>query len=248
MRVSAAAVLLLCLSLPGVPQTFEAASVKPAKGMPPEALWSRHIAPSPAGLTIRAHTLGDCIEWAWGLKSYQLTGPAWMGSERYDIEAKASGPTPPERLRLMLQALLTERFGLVFHREKREQAVYVLAAGKGGPRLPAAQTDASGMTKLPGPGLRLSFQGTTPGQLADFLSSLAAIDRPVLDGSGLEGKYDFTLDLRAAAGPWPSEAEREAAPSVSSVLEQQLGLRLDARKQPVEVLVIDRARRTPSGN
>jgi uncharacterized protein (TIGR03435 family) len=104
------------------------------------------------------------------------------------------------------------------------------------------------MTKLPGPGLRLSFQGTTPGQLADFLSSLAAIDRPVLDGSGLEGEYDFALDLRAAAGPWASEAEKDAAPSVSSVLEQQLGLRLDARKQQVEVLVIDRARRTPSSN
>jgi uncharacterized protein (TIGR03435 family) len=96
------------------------------------------------------------------------------------------------------------------------------------------------MRKLPGGGLRLEFRRTTVGQLADFLSELAVIDRPVQDRSGLTGVYDFPLDLHEVAGPWASDAERQAAPSMSTVLQEQLGLKFEARKDAVDVLAIDR--------
>jgi uncharacterized protein (TIGR03435 family) len=232
----------------GQTAAFEVATVKPAHRDPGEQRWHSHIEPSPAGLAIRAHTLRDCIEWAWSLKDYQLSGPAWIDSELYDIEAKAPGREPPARLRLMLQTLLTERFRLATHREIRDLSVYSLAVLRNEPKLQQSHSGSFDAERLPGPGLRLSFQRASPAQLADFLSSLAAVGRPVLDATHLGGVYDFTLDLRAAAGPWGSEAERQTAPSVSTVLEEQLGLKLVPAKAPIPVVVVDRASRTPLAN
>lgn len=227
---------------------FDVASVKPSKLIPGEGAWHSGITATPAGLTIRTRSLRDCIEWAWKIKSYQLSGPAWMDTEKYDIIAKAAGATPPDRLRLMLQTLLEERFQLALHHETRELPVYLMVAAKGGPKLRPTQADTSDIEKIPGAGLQLSFQRASLSQLADFLSGLAAIDRPVLEGTGLDRLYDFTLDLRAAAGPWASEAERQAVPPISAVVEEQLGLKLESRKQPVEVLVVDHARGVPTAN
>ena len=103
------------------------------------------------------------------------------------------------------------------------------------------------MFKLPGGGLRLDFRRTSIGQLADFLSGLAAVDQPVRDGTGLTGFYDFTLDLHEVAGPWRSDAERQTAPSISTVLQEQLGLRWESRRGAVEILLVERVER-PSPN
>ena len=243
------AALLLCASVAFAQSpAFDAASVKPGRLDPGEQRWSRSITPSPAGLTLRAHTLRDCIQWAWSIKEYQLVGPAWIDSERYDISATSSGPQPPDRLRLMLQTLLIERFRLVLHQERRELPVYALVPSRTGTRLRATQSETSNVAQLPGPGLRLSFQRASAARLADFLSTLAAVARPVVDSTGLDGLYDFNLDLRAAAGPWSSEAERQTAPTVSTVLEEQLGLKLESRKQPIDVWVVDNANRHPTVN
>ena len=98
--------------------------------------------------------------------------------------------------------------------------------------------------RVVGPGLRLSFQRQTTSQLADFLSTLLSVGRPVIDRTGLSAAYDFTLDLREAAPP----GETDAGSAVSVALQQQLGLKLEGRKAPLEIMVIDRAERVPAGN
>jgi len=123
--------------------------------------------------------------------------------------------------------------------------VWALIPGRRGPKLASSSDERQAMLRLPGGGLRLEFRRTTVAELAGFLSTLAVVSRPVYDRSGLAGVYDFRLDLHEAAGPWETQAERLAAPSIITVVEEQLGLRLEGRREPVEVLVVERAARPP---
>jgi uncharacterized protein (TIGR03435 family) len=136
----------------------------------------------------------------------------------------------------MLRSLLAERCKLALHRDSKDVPVYALVPGRNGPKLHASISEDSGWSKMPGPGLRLSFRGSTIAQLAEFLSNLVFVDRPVVDASGLIATYDFTLDLREVA-----DSSDAARPSLGTLLQEQLGLKLDARKAPVEILVIDHA-------
>jgi uncharacterized protein (TIGR03435 family) len=227
-----AAVLLFAQAL-----TFETASIRPSRPVDGERARSP-IATTPGGITARATSLGDCIQWAWGLREFQLAGPDWIDQERFDIAARSPAPATPADLRTMFQALLTARFRLQFHREKRSVAAYAITATRS-PKLRPSTHDQQSMAKLPGGGLRLDFRHTTIAQLAAFLSTLAAIDRPVEDRSGVDGVYDFQLDLHEVAGPWTSDAERNAAPSFMTVIQEQLGLRLEGRRESIEVMVLD---------
>jgi uncharacterized protein (TIGR03435 family) len=227
-------------------QTFDVASVR-ANGAPLADGQTRGISATPTSVTARAANLLDCIQWAWQVREFEVAGPEWIRSERWDIAARAGSPAGADELRGMMRSLLEDRFGLRLHREEKEMSVYALTVGRRGSKLRASAQESSGMSKLPGGGLRLEFRRTTVAELANFLSTLAAVDRPVEDRSGLGGVYDFRLDLHEVAGPWGSEAERAAAPSLGTVLEEQLGLRLEGRRAPVEVLVVDRVQR-PSGN
>jgi len=227
--------------------TFDVTSIHPAAAPPPEGGAGHTISTSPAGVTARSSTFRDCIEWAYGLRSYQLTGPDWIDSERFDVVGRTAVPVTRDQQRAMLRRLVAERFGLQAHWEQRQLPVWALTVAKQVKTLQPSKFDAASMSKLPGGGLRLEFHRTSMADLAGFLSSLAAIDRPVRDASGLAGVYDFKLDLHEVAGPWGSEAERLAAPSMSTVLREQLGLRLESRKDAVEVLVVDRVERpTPN--
>jgi len=192
-------------------------------------------------VTVRNASLRDCIQWAWGLREFQLDGPDWITQDRFDITAKSAAPVGPAELRAMLQALLVARFQLRMRHEVRSAPAYILTRGRGGAKLTPSTHDQQGMSKLPGGGLRLEFQRTSVAQLAAFLSTLAAVDRPVEDRSGLDGVYDFQLDLHEVAGPWGSEAERAAAPSLGTVLQEQLGLRVEGRRETIEVTVVDHA-------
>src|ERR1700693_3137827 len=104
------------------PPAFEGASVKPNVGhqVNREGRPIAFIDPSPGSLRVQNSTLSQCIQWAYSVQEYQVSGPSWMGSERFDIIAKAAGPAPNEQLRLMLQTLLKERFKLTFHRESKQ--------------------------------------------------------------------------------------------------------------------------------
>ena len=181
---------------------------------------------------------------AFGLQNSQIAGgPAWLDTDRYDLEAKTGRPEKPRpgEISPMMQDLLRDRFHLQVHREPRETSVYALVAAKGGTRLtPSADGEVSGMKTGSSNG------GTTSVATATSLDLLATyvgnrLGRIVVNETGLKGAYDFTLT-------WASDQAPDAqSPPLVTALREQLGLRLEPGKRPVEVLVIDRIDR-PSAN
>jgi uncharacterized protein (TIGR03435 family) len=186
-----------------------------------------------------------------------LGAPGWLNSEKYDINAKIDGSAVEELKKLsqdqrtlaqeqMLQALLTDRFRLIVHRETKELPIYTLALTKGGAKLQAARPDEAGAISY-GPGL-ITGEAKSTGNLAQLLSVFVA--RPVVDKTGLAGNYDFKLkwapgDGQAvSAGASPQDSEPF---SVFTAIQEQLGLKLVSAKGPVQVIVIDHVER-PSAN
>ena len=227
--------LLSALAVASAPaQSFEVASVRTTTTDPGERAGQVPITLDPERLSARAATLLDCITWAWQVREYQVAGPDWIRTARYDIAAKPEHPAPPAEMRRLLQVLLAERFGLTLHRESRTMPALAIVTAKAGPKLrPAAPGAASSWSRV-GPGLKLEFTAQTVADLAGFLSTLAAVDRPVVDDTGLRSRFTFTLDLNEAVRPGDA-----AAPSISTLIQEQLGLRLEGRRLPLEVLVLD---------
>src|SRR5580698_1440519 len=129
-------VAILAIAAQG--QSFDVASVKPNRAGIGENAPREKITASPGSLTMQNVSLQTCIKWAYGLRDFQISGPGWLASEKYQIAAKAPGPAPEPELRLMLRALLSERFKLKTHMETKEKPVYELVVAKNGPKLHAA--------------------------------------------------------------------------------------------------------------
>ena len=151
----------------------------------------------------------------------------------------------------MLQPLLAERFKLTLHRDKKEFTVYALAVDKNGPKLPKAKDE--GDTKISMGGRRLNAQHMSLTQFANLLS--LRTDRPVVDRTGLVGNFDITLtwapESRTAmppAGGENSGRDNASDPTIFTAVREQLGLKLQAAKEPLEVLVIDHAEKIPTEN
>jgi uncharacterized protein (TIGR03435 family) len=184
------------------------------------------------------------VRMAFQIQNAQIAGgPGWLDSERYNIEAKTGSPEKiqPDQLSVLMRSLLAERFHLVFHRETRELPVQALKVAKSGPKLPLNTEGGPGaMTTKGGPSRsQLIATGVSMRLLAGYIGN--RLSRIVVDQTGLSNSYDFTLDWA------PEETADSAAPSLVTALREQLGLRLEAVKSPVEVLVIDRIDR-PSEN
>jgi uncharacterized protein (TIGR03435 family) len=175
-------------------------------------------------------------------------GPAWMNSERYDIFAKSElGDEPPgdpnpasiHQTRLKLQALLADRFHLQVHRETREIPVYALTIGKNRSKL----TEAGGASVREAPaGMHMACgrMTGTDATMENFARSLTReLSRPVEDRTGLAGKYNFQFDWTPENGP--CEGSASDGPSIFSAVQEQLGLKLEATRGPVEIIVIDHA-------
>ncbi len=203
-------------------------------------------------VTLTNATLSDCLRYAYTITTdAQIAGPEWIRSKevRFDIVAKASPGTPVEQLLLMLQNLLTERFKLVLRREPRELSYVALTVGRNGPKMSRAKPDAvpPGKPQIPG---RIVASQMSMAKLTTLLSRF--LRQTVLDQTGLTGAYDINLvwtpeNLRPttdAAEP----AGTPSGPSIFTAIQQQLGLKLESRKGPVEVLVIDHAEKTPVEN
>ncbi len=180
------------------------------------------------------------IEWAYDIRT-EFSVPDWaeISGKRYDIEAKAEGPVSQAQCRLMTQLLLEDRFKLKFHRETKEMPVYALVVGKSGSKLHEAKPDSP-----PGDGVWLrghktSSKGWEPSMIASTLSSIPDVGRPVVDKTGLKGLFEFRLDY--------SVTPNEDRPNIFSALQDQLGLRLEPSKGPVEFVVIDQLEK-PSEN
>jgi uncharacterized protein (TIGR03435 family) len=222
---------------------FEVASVKPN-----QARVRQSMTMNPGGVAYTSVSMIDILVVAYGVKRYQITGPDWLGSERYDINATTGRPATSEQIKAMLQTLVADRFKLSLHREKKEQPVFAILIGKKGPRLKAADpTGERGLGPAPG---GLAFTNTTMKELADFLSMLPTIHRPVFDNTGLTGHFDFAIRVTANAGDQGAEATKvamaQAEPSVFADALDALGLKLDSQKAAIDMLVVDRAEKTPT--
>jgi uncharacterized protein (TIGR03435 family) len=300
------------------PPAFEVASIKPA--VPPEGGRMISGTRTDAGrVTLTYMTLKSVLPLAYNVKTYQIAGPAWLDTERFDIVAKVPDGVPKEQIPAMLQALLAERFHMTVHRETREQPVYAIVVGKTGPKLKKYDESAApvfggpgggapppppppgggviagsqsagggvagGMAARPtgaaGPGrpmskgrmgISMNVNGATHVQATGVtLSGLASMlsgfmDRPVVDMTGIQGEYDISLEAAAdemvgmkmtvVGGPGPmARASADGAPApetapTASVFTsiQQLGLKLEPRKAPIEYVVVDKAEKVPTEN
>ncbi len=196
-------------------------------------------------------SLKQCIQMSYDVRDFSFSGPDWLDNVRFDILAKSPEGTQPSQMMAMLRTLLAERFGLETHRESRVVPAYALVVAKKGPKLEAAE---------PGPASnswgrsQLTAKNVSMEGLADLLAR--QLDRPVKDMTGLTGVYDVKLVWTPDdAHPLdPRSADRDgfdntpAAPSLMAALQETLGLRLEARKLPIDVLVVDRMMRTPTEN
>jgi uncharacterized protein (TIGR03435 family) len=219
---------------------FEAASIKlrPATSGP-----IRVSAGVDAGrIQYRSVTVIDCIRNAYGVPRYRISGgPDWLGSDRYDIIARASSATPKAQLMLMLQTLFEDRFKLRTHLETRDVPTYALVVGKNGPKLKPGKVDAQ--TEIGGAGHLINSQGMTMHALAAALTQITqASGRPILDMTGLDSVFDINLDFVSDELAGVNNSD----PDIFAAL-QALGLKLESQKSPFEVLVIDHVER-PSEN
>ena len=236
-------------------QDFEVASIKRSE---PGSLRGSTFEFLPGGsLRIANGTLRAILETAYDVREFQiLGGPGWVNSERYDILARtadslsnlAGATNDVKAVRLRLQALLRQRFNLEVHRETRELPEYALEVAKKGPKL--IQDGGSNGSSNARTGIQRSCGQMigTNATMANLTLMLARqLDRPVLDRTGLTGKYNFQFVWTPDSGPCSGSPDSSNAPSIFTALEETLGLRLESIKGPVDSLIIDHADR-PSEN
>ena len=195
-------------------------------------------------VTLANATLSDCLLFAYSLTTAdQIAGPDWINQKvvRFEVTGKAPPETPDDQLMLMLQTLLKERFQIAMHTEQRELTHYELVIGKSGPKLKESTVnalDATGAARLDG----IKSNRMKMNKLAALLSRMTRM--PVIDKTGLTGYYQ--IDLKYADERQP--VENQVGPSVFTAVQEQLGLKLESKKSPVEVLVIDHAEKVPLEN
>jgi bla regulator protein blaR1 len=229
---------------------FAAASVKPHQDM---GRRNRTRSVEPGRITCLDITLRELILMAYGVKPYQISGPDWIQDIRYDVIATAGKAASVQETKRMLGPLLAERFHLAFHRETRELPVFALVVAKGGPKF-KERGDGGEYRIWPDDEGGLSFKNVTMDDLADWLSVLPSLGRPVIDHTGLSGSFSFQANLFGLGkGTDPGELKRsmvssDAADTLHATLPEQLGLKLEAQKAPLEILVIDHADRVPTEN
>jgi uncharacterized protein (TIGR03435 family) len=203
---------------------------------------------TPTSLSMENVRLSSALKWAYQLQDFQISGPQWIQSDRYDIFAKMATPVSPGELRRKLQNLLADRFKLVSHHDTKVLPAFELTTGKDGPKLGEAVGDGDGRITAvgkPEPGFTLSFMSTSIDELADRVSG--SMGAPVADMSGLKGRYNFALDISRYlhGGPLNPDDIRSV---VSQAVQDQLGLRLTPKKLPLDVLIIDHVEKVPTAN
>jgi uncharacterized protein (TIGR03435 family) len=229
---------------------FEVASIKPAAPQPIGHVSTRtstnHATQSePGRLNYTYVNVQQVLCEAYRVFLYQLSGgPAWLETDRFDISAVIPAGTQRNQVPLMLQALLVDRFRLALHREMREMSVYALVVSKNGPKFKAAQSSTGISSHSDGGPIHVTAAIGMDG-FANYLSQ--RLDRPVLDQTGLKGPFEITMDWAPDSLQRPGAGDDLSGPSIFTALQEQLGLKLEGRRAPIEILVIDRAEK-PSEN
>lgn len=236
---------------------FDVASLKPS----PPGGNSSGIHPDPGGRTYRATntTLKYMLTVAYRIRAGQIaSGPAWMDTDRYDMIANAERPSSVDELHTMLKNLLAERFQLKFHMETKEMPVYALTVDKSGAKLTPHEAQNAGESLIEvwsSQPLHMKVKATSAPM--DYLAFRLAerMDRPVFDQTNIKGGYDFNLayTLEPPATMQVGMVGHNgipidfSGPTIFEALRQQLGLRLEPRKGPVEIMIVDRVEK-PSEN
>lgn len=254
---------------------FEVSSIKPSPpGNLNGAMSGGPATKDPGLFTCENIDLASLLVTAFDIPRYRLSGPDWMRNARFNISAKIPPGTTKEQFRLMQQNLLIERLKMTFHHEKKEMQGYELVTAKTGLKIKQSQyapepkdpdappppgpykKDEDGFPVIPpddhrrmlfasnGPRAVQLFWDRSMEQLALYLAG--AVGRPVDDATGLKGKYDFTLKWIMDWGQRSSTAD--SGPNLFRALQEQLGLKLEAKKVVVDVLIIDQVEKTPTEN
>ncbi len=313
---------VVCAQTPAAPEKarleFEVATIKkPAMNIQAQAMSGKlHIGMKVDGARVDfgSMTIADLIVAAYKVKSFQVSGPDWIKTERWDIVAKLPEGSNKDQVPEMLQSLLADRFKLALHRDTKDQSVYALIVGKGGPKLKESppdevtpadapppkeekgvttvdtgqgkmsiKADGSGGATVKGPNgmtqkvsmsngmMHIELNKTTMDQMAEALTRF--VDRPVVNMTDLKGNYQVALDLtmedlmrvaraagvsvppgalagRGGGGGGDKPGDSASDPGESSIFRsvQDMGLKLDARKAPLELIVVDHVEKTPTEN
>ncbi len=199
---------------------------------------------------IRNQTLKGCIGIAWHLEANQVSGgPKWTDSDRFDIDAKADHPAKAPELLTMLQVLISDRFGLIFHRETRLQSGYALVVTNGGIKIRPTEDGGESKSEMSTGRGRVSGNHISMAKFAETLSGV--VGYPVRDMTNIQGLFEIKLlwtpDSQDTAKSGLTGVEPRIGPSLFTAIQEQLGLKLEARKVPVEILLIDHVEK-PSEN
>lgn len=238
----------ILLAAPAFGQQFEVVSIKPNNSMS----YSSHSRTDQGMMTGNNVTLRSLILRAYDIKDYQLEGPDWLGSQRFDISAKIPDSVSDDSrnrekyrsaFESMMQSMLVERFKLATHRDRKTMGVYAVVVGKTGIKF--KEVPPGGPSNSDSNNTHYTGSGISMDRFGEFLSHHT--DVPVLDFTGLKGVYDLKLD-------WQEEhqghdnADAAAGPAITEAVQDQLGLRMERRKAPVEILVVDHVEKTPTEN
>jgi uncharacterized protein (TIGR03435 family) len=274
---------------------FEVASVKPAAAQEPgrgsvNSVRGGPGSSDPGQVRYTNISLMNVLVRAYDVKPWQISGPAWLDMDRYDIAATVPPGATKEQFNLMLRNLLTERFHLALHHESKEVQGFELTPGKRGPKLkesaeveskaptPAAppafgpgippKIDANGFPQLDRPGMVMRMVMGPKGATAHLTARAQPVSaliqalsgqlrKPVIDKTGLAGKYDFTLEFEpegmplgpgGALAPGVVDATDESGPNIVTAVQEQLGLKLESKRIQLDMLIIDRADKVPTEN
>ena len=227
--------MLLLLAVAAAGQVFEAAAIKAGDPAAPNSGWNQ----SPGRITIENMTLRPLVEYAFDVKEYQITGgPKWADTARYTIVAKmehvdaetATRMSADPNIRAAMRVLLADRFQMVSHLETKELSGYALLPAKSGFKLKPVEPK-NNTSNSTGNG-RATFDHATLAAFAEGMCDV--VDRPVVDETGIAGVYDIKLR-------WSPDDREAKGPSLFTAMQEQLGLRLEARKVPAKLVIIDKA-------
>jgi uncharacterized protein (TIGR03435 family) len=229
---------LLFAALATAQPSFETASIKLNVTGDRSSFTRRHA----DSLALQNWPLRDIVLKAYDLKNYALEAPDWLASRNFDISAKAAGKVTEDELRQMIQSLLKDRFQLRAHPAQKELRAYVLLPTRGGSKLSAVLDEGVfgvDISHFPDK-TRITCRHCTMDKVANVLADEVKV--PVIDQSGITQEYSFTLEWS------PGQNSNDSGPSIFTALNEQLGLRLEPRRMPIAILVVDSISRTPSEN
>jgi uncharacterized protein (TIGR03435 family) len=234
--------------------TFEVATIKPSQ--PDE---QRSVVVQGTRLVTADTSFVDLLMFAYSVHSLQIMdGPEWLKTEKFDVVVQPSLPGRPSsaQMRSIIQKLLADRFKLAFHHAQRELPVYRIVTAKGGPKLTPTTKEEQAVTNTAAIGFaegRMTVRNATLSEFASLMQRYVRLDRPIVDHTGIAGKYDFELgwtpDFSQFDGrsPWPARTGESDWPTLYTAIQEQLGLKLEATREPTDVFVIDSVER-PSVN